>query len=368
MNLFREHVLSLPNLIETLTPKFEQEVDGLGLGDAGAIPNQIYLTGCGDSYFAAGAVRFAFESITGIPSEPQTAMQFSRYAIRNLADKSRTLVIGISVSGGVSRTVEAILRANRRQIPTLAITSSAVTPLGKIAGRVAATSVPDIPNAQGVVVPGARSFYASMLMLVLIARAIGAGEQVRSQLATQTQAAIRALPEQISRVIEHADTWARAAALETQSAGEFLTCGSGPSFSVAQFCAAKIIEASGDSASAQDIEEWAHLQYFAKTTTTPTIVITWPNGADASRAAEVITAMNTIGRKVIRFDFARVFDRNNPTPHEWISPFLSAIPGMLFAAHRSEIIGEPYFRSFGGGRSIEGGGGVSRIRTSEIFS
>jgi glucosamine--fructose-6-phosphate aminotransferase (isomerizing) len=29
-------------------------------------------------------------------------------------------------------------------------------------------------------------------------------------------------------------------------------------------------------------------------------------------------------------------------------------------------LGEPYFRGFGGGRSIEGGGGISRIRTSEL--
>jgi glucosamine--fructose-6-phosphate aminotransferase (isomerizing) len=52
---------------------------------------------------------------------------------------------------------------------------------------------------------------------------------------------------------------------------------------------------------------------------------------------------------------------------EMFTPVISAIPCELFAAYRSEAIGEPFFRSFGGGRSIEGGGGISRIRTSEMW-
>jgi glucosamine--fructose-6-phosphate aminotransferase (isomerizing) len=43
---------------------------------------------------------------------------------------------------------------------------------------------------------------------------------------------------------------------------------------------------------------------------------------------------------------------------------ITCLPGALFAAYRAQLIGEPYFRGFGGGRSIEGGGGISRIRDS----
>ncbi len=49
------------------------------------------------------------------------------------------------------------------------------------------------------------------------------------------------------------------------------------------------------------------------------------------------------------------------------SPLVATIPGELFAAYRAEAIGEPFFRSFGGGRSQSGGGGISRIRTSELL-
>lgn len=177
--------------------------------------------------------------------------------------------------------------------------------------------------------------------------------------------------QRAQRTIELSDTLARVLAERTLDAGEFVFCGSGPNFGTAQFCAAKVLEASGDAAIGQDVEEWAHLQYFAKAVDTPTFLIT-ANERDASRAAEVKAAMLAIGRRVIEVspqDAAVSADGFHlpyaPCP-EVFSPLLACIPAMLFAAYRAELLGEPYFRAFGGGRSIEGGGGISRIRTSAL--
>ena len=52
---------------------------------------------------------------------------------------------------------------------------------------------------------------------------------------------------------------------------------------------------------------------------------------------------------------------------EVFSPLVTSIPIELFAATRAELLGESYFRGFGGGRSQEGGGGISRIRTSDML-
>lgn len=40
---------------------------------------RIVLTGCGDSHAAAMAVRYAFEALTGIPTEVVPAIELSRY-------------------------------------------------------------------------------------------------------------------------------------------------------------------------------------------------------------------------------------------------------------------------------------------------
>ena len=73
----------------------------------------------------------------------------------------------------VTRTIEGVLRAAQRGMTTLAITSSNTTPIAKAAQRVLTTRVPDVPNAQGVQVPGSRSFFASLVMLYLSAIRVG---------------------------------------------------------------------------------------------------------------------------------------------------------------------------------------------------
>ena len=138
------------------------------------------------------------------------------------------------------------------------------------------------------------------------------------------------------------------------------------------FSAAKILEASGDAAIGQDLEEWAHLQYFAKKVSTPTFVISGGE-RDGSRAREVVTAALAIGRRVAVITPA---EKSNLFPDATVVlPFvdgvpdmfhalLTMLPGSIFAAYRAELLAEPYFRGFSGGRSKEGGGGISRIRTS----
>jgi glutamine---fructose-6-phosphate transaminase (isomerizing) len=150
--------------------------------------------------------------------------------------------------------------------------------------------------------------------------------------------------------------------------------GGGPNFGMALFSAAKILEASGDSALGQDTEEWAHLQYFAREKQTPTFFITAAD-RDVSRMKEVIVAAQQIGRRVVVICPETAKDLIELSEHaftfgpvkEMYSALVTQIPGELFAAYRADVLGEPFFRNFGGGRSIEGGGGISRIRTSEYW-
>lgn len=376
MNHFHEHILTLPQLIDDLVEPFSAEAARVLPTDFCRSLDRLYTIGCGDSYFAALATEFAFEMIAGTPTEAQNAMTFSRYTVENLPDSSETPgasasgVIGISVSGGVTRTIEGVLRAKKRGHRTFAVTSAHHTPIAKAADHVLITRVPDVPNADGVQVPGARSYFASLVMLYASALRIA---EARGRDVSQWRAALAALSGSVRRTIESSDARARQLAEETLDAGEFVFCGSGPNYATALFCAAKMLEATGDSALGQDVEEWAHLQYFAKAVDTPTFLIT-ARERDASRAAEVEVAMLAIGRRVIEVAPHKPGFSENPgfytLPYapcpEVFAPLVAPIPVMLFAAHRAELLGEPYFRAFGGGRSIEDGGGISRIRTSEL--
>lgn len=350
MNTFLQHIHSLPGLANQLAPVFADEAARVFTPALCDGIETVYLTGCGDSFYAAQCAQSAIHQMAGVACHPQMAMQFARYAPP--AHPRRTLAIGVSVSGGVSRTIEAMRLARRSAIPTIALTSSATTALAQECDHVLTTSVPDLLDVKGALAPGSRSFYASLLMLVMSAAAIKPGESGET-----LRSKIGALPDLIQQTISANEAPMRHAAEHTLDASAFVFAGSGPNLGSANFGAAKLIEACGDAAIAADIEEWAHVQYWMKEANTPTFLLS-ANGADKTRADEVETAMCAIGRRVIRPAL--------PACEETLSPFVACIPPMLFAAHRAELLGEPYFRAFGGGRSPEGGGGISRIRTSQI--
>ncbi len=358
MNYFREQIVSLPELINQVAAPFAEEA-GRVLDSAGSKKlKQLYVIGCGDSYFAALATELAFEQLGGIATRAQNAMSFARYSSEFISDKG-SAVIGVSVSGGVTRTIEGVARAAQRGAATFAITSAHTTPIAKAAQHVLETKVPDHPNNAGVLVPGARSYFSSLIMLYSCAIRLGeARGTLSSAEAFEWRRMLALTSTAAQRTIDMADAQALELAKQTlEHRGDFVFCGAGPNFGSAQYCAAKMLEATGDAAIGQDIEEWAHLQYFAKTQATPTFLISTA-GRDASRVAEVRTAMQAVGRRVVELPFAAC--------PEVFSPLVSCIPAMLFASYRSELLGEPYFRAFGGGRSPENGGGISRIRTSEL--
>lgn len=375
MNYMIEQIKSIPDLIrnnfqeldrithETLKPEMIKSL------------KRIFITGCGDSHHATINTELAFETLTGLPVEVATAMQFARYSAGFIpkTGPGTNLVIGISVSGEVSRTYEALLMSKEAGATTLALTAtpgSRVSQAGELLFQ-----IPDnpFPGPEDTIVPGVRSFVINQVALLLMAIRIGEVlEHITSQEAAEYRKELLGTVELIENTIVDNESAIKELAYEWKDANEFVMLGAGPNFGIALFTAAKILEASGDPAIGQDTEEWAHLQYFAKQADTPTIFIT-AGDRDASRMAEVITAAKELGRRVAIICPKTAKDLIDSAKTAWtfgevremFSPLVTQIPGELFAAYRSEAINEPFFRLFGGGRSTEGGGGISRIRTSD---
>jgi glucosamine--fructose-6-phosphate aminotransferase (isomerizing) len=373
-NTMLAQIRSLPLMIREVLPAYDRDARAVLDHNLCLSAKRLFLTGCGDSHHATLATEFTFESLAGLPTEPMTALQFARYAADFLPDASRgpgmNLVIGISVSGEVSRTLEALKQARNAKATVVALSGTPGSRIAQAGDKFLPMLTPPFDFA-----PGVRSYIATVLMLYTAAVRIG---EVRGKL-TPIQAAdirkeIAALPNAVERTIALCDEPARELAQNSKDASEFVFTGGGPNFGTALNCAAKILEASGDSALGQDTEEWAHLQYFARAVPTPTFIITAAE-RDATRALEIALAARAIGRRIVAVvpegevsvsAQADVTLRFAPI-REMFSPLVACLPGMLFAAHRADVIGEPFFRAFGGGRDVSGGGGISRIRTSEII-
>jgi glucosamine--fructose-6-phosphate aminotransferase (isomerizing) len=374
MNSMVAQVRSLPALIRELVPVLDDTVRRTLDHKLCLSVKRLYVTGCGDSHHAALASELGFEALAGRPTEPMSALQFARYAAGYLppTGPGTNLVIGVSVSGEVARTTEALRLARQAGARTLALTATPGSRVAEAAELVVLATTPPFPDPPGVSTPRVRSYLANQLGLLLTAVRIG---EVRGHLdwgaATAVRREILALADAAQRTVDACDQEASALAEEWRDAAEFVFVGGGPNYGTALFCAAKVLEASGDGAVGQDTEEWAHLQFFARTTATPTFFIT-AGGRDLSRATESALAAKAIGRRVVAVAPASASALREVVPRllplaegvpEVFSPLLAAIPGALFAAYRAEVLGEPFFRPAGGVRAS----GINRVRTSEMW-
>lgn len=338
---------------------------------------RIYITGCGDSHHAGLTTQYAFEKLTGLPTHAATALEFARYRAGFLDEDAlkTNLVIGISVSGSVARTFEALHLAKNAGATTLSLTATPDSRVGQAGKILFKVTLPPFELPEGEVSPGVRSFFINQMALLLMAVRIGEVKGTIDKKEAKTlRKKLSGLADVIEETIQKNKSGIEKLAKDWKAADEFVFVGGGPNFGTALFLAAKVLEASGDSALGQDTEEWAHLQYFQKTSSTPTIFIT-AGDQDLSRLDECLFAAKQIGRRtavicpdtekdlIEKADAAFTF----PRVKEMFSALVTQIPGELFAAYRAEIIDEPFFRNFTGGRDIENGGGISRIRTSEYW-
>ena len=89
---------------------------------------RVYLTGCGDSFHASLGAELAFNQFAGVPTQALSALTFSRYTVGYLppTGPKTNLVIAVSVSGVVSRTIEALQLALQAGAVGVALTGAPV--------------------------------------------------------------------------------------------------------------------------------------------------------------------------------------------------------------------------------------------------
>jgi glucosamine--fructose-6-phosphate aminotransferase (isomerizing) len=362
-------VESLPELIRSEFDELDVRVRRLLNHNEYLSIKHLVLTGCGDSYMASVASELAFEQVAGVPTDAMTAMQAGRYAAPYF-DRSfarNPLVVGISVSGTVARTREALILARKAGALTVALTGNPNSPLAGVAEKILGCVVPDFAPA-----PGVRSYRVSLMALYLLAIRIA---EVRARL-TQDQAnhlrrQLKGTADQIEATIAAIKDPVRKLAEASAAHHNFVFVADGPNYATALFSAAKFLEATGRNAIGQDTEEWAHLQYFINDDpATPTFLIS-PGGRGHARAAELLEPLKRIGRTVVAVvpsgDTAIAGGADWVLPvvgdvPEIFSPMVYAVAGELFSAYFSEVIGEPPFRRFSG--AYEEGGNT--IKTSVV--
>jgi len=318
--------------------------------------DELILCGCGDSHHAALNLEMALGRWTGKRVRAVPSMAAARYLVPGLGSSStRSLVIGISASGEVARTCEAVELGVAVGARTLAITGDKANSLAQTAEASLTLTTPPVPFG-----PGLLSYLASMIMGLAVTAAL-ASTSHRQELESYIEGVPTVLDGWREEQVEMGKKFA-----EDTIDSVVVYLGSGSAYGSALFAAAKLIEATGAQAWGQDVEEWAHLEYFCEPADMPTWLLS-SGGRSTSREQEVVEAARAIGRRVIISSW-HGGDDWSPHARETLAPMGLWAGPVAYASRRAEIIGEQPFRGFGGGRNFQEGGGISRIRSSARVS
>jgi len=317
----------IPSLLERQLHELDAPIGALA-GTLDGI-DEVVFVGCGDSYFAGQAATLAFERCAGVRATALHAMEFARYRVRYLTD--RTLVVPISYSGRVGRTVEAAVQVKRFGQTMIALTGSADGLLGQSCDRSLVLSVPSLGFS-----PGTNTFAGMLLALLQLAAAMGE----RRGSGPALREALHQLPDAARETLAMAAEPARRAAGRLAGAEWLCFIGAGPSEAIARFGAAKLFEGPQMLGTWANLEEWAHEEYFVSGAGTPVVVIA-PSGASRDRAEEILSELEFIGADaVVVSDIAGAELPLAPGLPEPLSPVVTALPLALLAFFLADARGK----------------------------
>jgi glutamine---fructose-6-phosphate transaminase (isomerizing) len=286
------------------------------LSPAGA--DRIVVTGSGDSFIAATAVRPLIEQRCGRPALALRSLDASRYGSLGSGD----LVVVVSVSGEVSRTIEAARRATESGAMTVAITAGLESSLAA-----SCDASIGIPRPIDRSIPHSRDYTLTLLALACLTEGLAGGPLPELDLLPAITGAIvdRSLEAATPAREEGARTW-------------FL--GAGPDRATAMFGALKFWEAAGMEAWWDDLEEFGHgSQLMARPNDRVVLIAA---GAGAHRALEMVEGLERMGMRVVLVGGTGMMASD--LPHLFTSdelgelwhPFVSCVPLQALAYVEAE--------------------------------
>lgn len=349
VDVMRAELDTIPGMmaeqLHRLRPPIQEAVARLAIVDVG-VP-EIVITGCGDSHFAGVGARLAFERGAGVRARATEALEFARYEVRYVPLRpAAPLLLAVSYSGEVGRTIEATATARRFGWHTIALTSDPSRRLALTAEQSILMEVPTLGFS-----PGTSTYIAMLMALYMVAAEIARVSGRESQ-ASWIDGNLARAPALARQTLEDSETRARDAAGIWARGKPSTFIGAGPSRATAAFGAAKLFEGPHRYGVAQDLEEWAHEQYFVSGPKSPVTIIA-PSGASLDRAAELLSEMSLLGVPSVlvtdEVSSDAVANAKLCLPvarglEEPFSPLLTALPVALSAFFLAKAVGA---RSYG---------------------
>jgi glucosamine 6-phosphate synthetase-like amidotransferase/phosphosugar isomerase protein len=288
------------------------------LGRARLRSEGIVAFGSGDGWFAARAAAAYAQQDLRLPYEAASSLETLSYVLPRSANR-RVVGIAISMSGSADRTNEAAEALHACEKPVLALTNGSGGELARITGEKISLDVPDLAPF----LTGTTKYTATLLGLVMLLE--GAAEVKSSLLIPH----LTALPGLLTDVERFAQEVADRYVGRPPSGVRILSAGA--NLATADYGMAKLIKLLPLPVWADDVEEFAHRQFWSCPATDLVIYIA-TNPAVARCASASAAALGSMGMMTVAIDTpgspvtgaqARF---TLPSVPENVSPLFAAIP------------------------------------------
>lgn len=324
----RSEVAAQPEVVARVLADLGEQVRRLARALAERGTNQLLAMGSGDSWFAAQAVRLAFERYAGLLMEPLQAHEYAAYG-RPAVDE-RTAIIVISSSGRPTTTWDALDRALASPAYVIGVTDKS------------SSGNPFLVRPHTALIPGAvkvgwptQTTTATIAVLLNLAIALG---RERAYLdaaeADRLERALRAIPSAMGTLLTTSEQWAESLAPTLAGRRIYTFVGGGPSYAVAQVGSALLAEGPQEVGVALTVEEFHHGLRIATLEQGDPVVLIAPAGETDSRARDTARSVNAWGARLIALATSGIQDLLASSPdglllpdvEEPFSPLLTLLP------------------------------------------
>jgi glutamine---fructose-6-phosphate transaminase (isomerizing) len=291
---------------------------------------RVIITACGTSWHSGIIGEYMLEEMARIPVEVEYASEF-RY--RNPVVDPKTLVIGISQSGETADTLAAIREAKRRGGRTVGLVNVVGSTIAReVDGGIYLHAGPEIGVAS------TKAFTSQVAALALITLRIARLRNLSILQGRQFIQALRALPEQVSQILERSSEIERLADRFLKTTKNALYLGRGVNFPVALEGALKLKEISYIHAEGYPAAEMKHGPIALIDENMPVVFIA-PRDAVHSKIVSNIEEVKARGGKVIALinegdtEIQRLADATFtiPVTLDLLTPILTSIPLQLLS-------------------------------------
>jgi len=298
----------------------------------------ITITACGTSWHAALIGEYMLEELVRIPVEVEYASEF-RY--RSPVVDRTSLVIAISQSGETADTLAALREAKSRGAKVMGI----VNVVGSTIARESDCGI-YLHAGPEIGVASTKAFTSQVVALTLFTLMLG---RVRGTISLEEGreivAALRALPEQVERVIAQSDA-IRQLAETYRDASNFLYLGRGYNFPTALEGALKLKEISYIHAEGLPAAEMKHGPIALIDENMPVVIVA-PNDSVYTKIVSNVQEVKARSGRIIAIvtegngDLGDLVDHRIGVPRtvEALTPVLTTIPLQLLAYHVAVLRG-----------------------------